>query len=72
MNREEHLKWCKNRALEYVDHGDNAQAYASFISDMSKHEETKHHSTLSLFTRMMLGGFIDTNAEMRKFIEGFN
>ena len=72
MSRSEHLEWCKKRALEYVDKGDNVQAYASFMSDMRKHEETKDHSALDLFTQMIFGGMLSTSMETRKFIEGFN
>ena len=72
MNREEHLEWCKKRAIEYVDKGDNTQAYASFMSDMRKHEETKDHSALDIFTSMVFGGMLNTSTEMRKFINGFN
>ena len=37
MNRTEHLQWSKDRAIEYVNTGDNPGAFASFQSDMSKH-----------------------------------
>jgi hypothetical protein len=40
MNRQQHLEWCKTRALEYLDSGDITGAYSSFLSDMSKHPET--------------------------------
>lgn len=40
MTREQHLAWCKQRALEYVDAGDLAQAVASMDSDLRKHPET--------------------------------
>lgn len=72
MDKKEHLQWCKDRALEYLDEDDVAQAYASFASDMSKHEETKDHSALELGVRMMFGGHLKSVNEMRNFIEGFN
>ncbi len=40
MNREQHLAWCKGRALQYLDRGDYGQAIASMGSDLGKHEET--------------------------------
>jgi len=39
--REEHLEWCKERAREYLDRGDLANAVASMGSDMDKHPETR-------------------------------
>jgi hypothetical protein len=39
--REEHLEWCKERAREYLDRGDLANAVASMGSNMDKHPETR-------------------------------
>jgi hypothetical protein len=39
--REEHLEWCKQRAREYLDAGDLANAVASMGSDIDKHPETR-------------------------------
>jgi len=39
MTRKEHLDWCKERALKYVDDGNLQQAYTSMTSDLSKHPE---------------------------------
>lgn len=41
MTREQHLDWCKKRALEYVDKGDLVNGVTSMISDMNKHDETR-------------------------------
>lgn len=70
--RQEHLEWCKRRALEYVDVGDCHQAYASFISDMSKHDETKDHVALQLGMMLMMSGQLGSSEKMREFILGFN
>jgi len=69
---DEHLAWCKQRALEYVERGDLSQAYASMASDMGKHPETEGHAAISLGMMLMIGGHLDTKEKMRKFIEGFN
>lgn len=37
MTRAEHLTWCKQQALEYVDRGDVQGAFASMTSDLNKH-----------------------------------
>jgi hypothetical protein len=39
--REEHLEWCKERAREYLDRGDLANAVASMGSDMDEHPDTR-------------------------------
>ena len=70
--REQHLEWCKKRALEYCDIGDVNNAMASMGSDLSKHPETMGHAGISLGVAMMMSGHLNSPAEMRKFIEGFN
>lgn len=73
MNRQEHLEWCKTRALEYVDSGDYENAFASMISDLDKHEETKGHLATEMgMSLLLLGGHLSTEREMREFIVGFN
>jgi hypothetical protein len=66
------LNWCKERALEYAKEGDTQNAFASFMSDMSKHDETKDHSALKMMPMMLFGGMLSTPEQMSKFIEGFN
>lgn len=70
--RTEHLQWCKDRALEYLDEGDVQNAFVSFMSDMGKHEETTNHMALEMGTMLLLGGHLSTSHEMKKWIEGFN
>ena len=70
--RAEHLAWCKQRALQYVEAGDVAQAYASMASDMGKHSETRDHPAILLGMQLMMIGDLSTPDKMRKFIEGFN
>ncbi len=72
MDRTEHLQWCKDRALEYVEAGDMQQAFASFSSDMSKHPDTANHAALQLGTALFSGGHLNTKVEMEKWINGFN
>lgn len=70
--RAEHLKWCKQRALECLDQGKVAEAFASMLSDMRKHEETRDHPALELGAIMVVNGLLISPMEMRRFIEGFN
>lgn len=71
MTRAEHLAWCKQRAIEYVDMGELHNAYASMGSDLSKHPDTANHPAIKLGMGLMLCGALNTKDEMRRFIEGF-
>jgi hypothetical protein len=72
MTRDEHLQWAKDRALEYADQGDTANAMASLGSDLNKHPDTKNHGGVELMMMMAVAGQFDRPGELRKFIEGFN
>ena len=72
MNREEHLKWCKDRAMEYVKHGDLQNAVTSMLSDMGKHEDTRDHPALQLMAMLMSTGHLENRKEVEDFILGFN
>jgi len=68
MNRQEHMQWCKDRALEYVNANNTDEALASMMSDLGKHEETKSSASICMLGMQYIG-----NADgMRKFINGFN
>jgi len=70
--RTEHLAWCKQRALEYVERGDLVNAMASFGSDMRQHPETDTDTVTVLLgmegTRCVMNA---DAAGMRRLIEGF-
>lgn len=72
MNRQEHLEWCKTRALEYVEINDLTNAWASMCSDLNKHEETKDHAAIKIGTMLLVVGDLSTPKQMKKFILGFN
>ena len=72
ITRQDHLAWCKRRALEYVDANDLQQAFASMASDLGKHKETAGHTGIRLGLLLMASGKLGIPREMRKFIEGFN
>ena len=72
MTRQEHLQWCKDRALEYVDRGDIQNAIASMSSDLRKHPDTQDHAGIQLGMMLLMGGRMSTREDVRKFIEGFN
>jgi len=78
MNREEHLQWCKDRALKYlvdtddVDASDIAHAFASMSSDLTKPPETNSPSLAKFKMIPTLGRQIGTVHQMRSWINGFN
>ena len=72
MTRTEHVKWCKQRAHEYLGQGDLPQALASMMSDMGKHPETGGPA-LTALGAIGLHCAMNGDAEgMRRFIDGFN
>lgn len=73
MTREEHLKWCKDRAMEYVRSGDLSAAVSSMLSDLRKHPETRDSgtgATAQLGLAYLMRG--PTRDEITKYIQGFN
>lgn len=68
--REEHLAWCKKRALECLEQGDARNAVLSMVSDLGKHDHTQGLAQNPL-TAMMMRPAMDSAVEARKFIEGF-
>ncbi len=74
MTREEHLQWAKDRALEYADKGDVANAIGSLRSDLGKHPDTAESIGLvdELMMPLVMAGHLSTPVALRKFIEGFN
>jgi hypothetical protein len=66
--RSEHMRFCKERALDDLLTDDPTNALASFCSDVQKHPDT---ADLAQFAAMA-GVLHATDAEaMRGFIEGF-
>jgi hypothetical protein len=73
MTREEHLEWCKQRAREYLDRGELADAVASMGSDMDKHPETRMAGD-KMGTLMYVAMFRITEGDVqgvREWVEGF-
>lgn len=71
MKRDRYIKYCKKRALEYVDNGKPVLGFLSILSDVRKCPETIYHPEIDTGIRMMLAGKLSTVEEMREFIEGF-
>lgn len=68
MTRGEHLRWCKQRARDYLDLGEPAMAVTSMMSDLGKHDGTAYlrHD----FALLALSSSGDLTAA-RQFIESF-
>lgn len=70
--RQEHMEWCKKRALAYLDPGEYysvQDAAASMASDLSKHDETSVPPELAMVGLMEVQ---NGEAAVRKWINGFN
>ena len=72
VNRQEHLQWCKQRALEYANAGDVHNALAFLLSDLGKHPETEGHAAIQLGMLLTMGGQLNTARQMVEFINGCN
>lgn len=71
MTRDEHLAWCKTRALKYLDEGNLLESFTSMCSDLSKHPDFQKIE----YVMFPLGLLYVQNHEfnqLRKWIEGFN
>ncbi len=69
--RDEHIAWCKTRALEYFDRGDLNGAVMSMLSDLRKHPETENHPGGTLGAMLLIGGHLARPDEVKNWIEGF-
>lgn len=71
MTRDEHLAWCKQRAVEYLDAGDLRNAVASMGSDLGKHEGFRGPA-YSFLNYLGILAIREGPAAVRRWIEGFN
>lgn len=74
MTGAEHLAWCKTRALAYADRGDAGGAVSSLMQDLAAHPDTAGSVSIvrDLMFPLVLTGHLNTPAEIREFVEGFN
>lgn len=72
MTRQEHLNWCKQRAIELIESGDINQGLISMMSDLGEHEETANHAGIMLTTMLMVLGYLRTKHQAIEHINGFN
>lgn len=72
VTRAEHLAFCKQRALEYVELGDLINAVGSMFSDLGKHDETIGCVSPELATEGMTFAALNDADNVRRWIGGFN
>ena len=70
--RAEHLEWCKQRAREYLDRGDLANAVASMGSDLDKHPHTRGGPGHTVLLNLAMLYIANHDVQgVRRWIEGF-
>lgn len=72
VSREDHLAWCKSRALECVARGDLHEAVASMISDMQKHPLTDTRALGDLAMAGMMDAKKRDARAVKRWIEDFD
>lgn len=74
MTREEHIKWCKERAIQeydfYTGVDKQRNGLTSMMSDLSKHPETNSDILRSLCMMQMMKPM--NRQQFVNFINGFN
>jgi hypothetical protein len=71
VTRDEHLAWCKRRALEHVDADDLSHAVATMASDLKTHPDTDNPVLNGLLAIGMMYVRDGDEAAVRRWIERF-
>jgi hypothetical protein len=71
LTRDEHLAWCKRRALEYVDADDLTHAVASMASDLKTYPDTDNPALNGLVMIRMMYVTDGDKAAVQRWIEAF-
>jgi hypothetical protein len=71
LTRDEHLAWCKRRALEYVDAGDPTNAVTSMASDLKSHPDTDNPALNGLVMIGMMYVTDGDRAAVQRWVERF-
>lgn len=73
MTREEHIEWCKKRAIEEMDYyKDPSKGIISMMSDLRKHPETNKESLIALCGMQLMMKPKMMRQEVINFLNGFN
>lgn len=73
MTRNEHMKYCKERAIQEINYSKSGkEGIVSMMSDLIKHPETNKESLTSLCMMKLLFKPNISVQEAINFINGFN
>lgn len=72
ITREDYLRSCKERALEFVARGDVTGAFECLATDFQKHPATASHDALDFGMKLMMSGFLRDPDRMRAFISALS
>jgi hypothetical protein len=73
ITRQEHLKWCRERAIAEMDYyKDPSKAIISMMSDLGKHSETASEALMTLCTMQLMMKPHMSRQEAINFLNGFN
>lgn len=70
----EHLKYCKQRAMEYIELNQPVQAVASMSSDLMKYDETRTEENIERIKighRLLIAGADTEPSVIQTWIEQF-
>ena len=72
--RQEHLQFCKERAMEYVNRGELLEGVTSMMSDINKHPETADKGGVLAALGLMAcqQAQAGDRAGVVRYIQGFN
>ena len=71
--REEHLAWCKEDAMQYVEAGDYQGAVTAMLCDLDKHPETASLGN-GVLAQLGIVTLLNnpTRESVTRYIQGFN
>lgn len=69
--RAEHIAWCKQRALEYLDAGELVSAATVMLAHLNERDDTKISADNALVKLLELYLRNQDEAGVRRWIEGF-
>lgn len=71
MTRDQHVAWCKRRALMYLESSLVGSAVASMWLDLGKHPQTEIRASSPFILLGLRYACADDRPALRKWIEGF-
>lgn len=68
-SRKAHLAWCKGRAMEYADAGDDTRALSSMLADIGKWDGGEMYAPDILRYHAVEGMHFASHGRVREWIE---